>query len=250
MEENFVDELRLFLKEHGMEYAGMSKDQYYYRDSDSYYDKHREIWDSSEYWFENIDVDFDMWFKHEFPMVDEDTIVTERLFEWADIDSVEWISFLDVRYMLLPDELKTIIENAYEDLDFDDVRDEELAEALGIDVCVDEYFNDLSTLAYWTIYFEPDYFDEEIAFECGLLPFKYNGLELLALGGCGMDLSPKLDKYQAMVSGTIPADSQAFRQPDYFDYVAGTGASEMVKEKCKKSLEYVLRLVEVEEAEA
>lgn len=251
MEDKFVDELRAFLKERGMEYCGMSKDQYYFRDRGSYYDKHRDIFGSSECWWEDVDVDFELWFKSEYPMLDDDEIVTEEIMEWADIDADEWISFVGVRYTLLPDELKTEIEYAWEELSFYDVRDDSTkSEMLGLGEYLDERFNDTETLAYWTVYFEPDYFDPEMAHECGLLPFTYKGTELLALGGCGMDLSPKLDKYQALVSGTIDSGSQAFRQPDYFDYVAGTGASDRVKEKCKKSLQYILRIADIPEAEA
>jgi hypothetical protein len=54
-------------------------------------------------------------------------------------------------------------------------------------------------LSMWPTYFEPLIFNEQIAVECGLTPFSYycenydRELQLLALSGCGMDLSPKLD---------------------------------------------------------
>jgi hypothetical protein len=103
----------------------------------------------------------------------------------------------------------------YEDLDL-----------LFSDYC--EYSDNIfETLGYWTTYFEPYRFDEEIAYKCNLTPFKYvsdyEDRELLALGGCGMDLSPKLDAYQAMVDGTIDRNSTLLRYPDtdYFSYVVG-----------------------------
>ena len=48
----------------------------------------------------------------------------------------------------------------------------------------------------YATYFEPLIFDKEIALECGLTPFKYSELNLLALSGCSMDFSPRLDAYQ------------------------------------------------------
>ena len=78
-------------------------------------------------------------------------------------------------------------------------------------------------LSYWNTYFEPLVFDEEIALECYLTPFTYNHVNLLALSGCGMDLSPKLDAYQALTHGTIDRDSSFFsiNNNEYFEYVAG-----------------------------
>ena len=46
-----------------------------------------------------------------------------------------------------------------------------------------------------------------------------------------MDLSPKLDAYQALVSGTIPGDSQLFKQESYFEYVVGEDLTAQVKER-------------------
>lgn len=88
---------------------------------------------------------------------------------------------------------------------------------------IDELF--WEKLAIWTIYFKPLRYDEEEAFKCKLLPFKYSDeeeeLELLALRGYGMDLSPKLEAYQALVSGTIDERSLIFSDPNYFKYVVG-----------------------------
>lgn len=80
-------------------------------------------------------------------------------------------------------------------------------------------------LSFWVIYFKPLRYDEEAAFKCDLMPFKYSNeyedLGLLALGGCGMDLSPKLDAYQALVDGTIDKHSKLFTDLNYFKYVLG-----------------------------
>ena len=46
-------------------------------------------------------------------------------------------------------------------------------------------------LAYWTVYFCPNIDDVDAALRVGLTPFYYKDDFYLALGGCGMDLSPR-----------------------------------------------------------
>lgn len=103
----------------------------------------------------------------------------------------------------------------------------------------DGYFEAQESLAYWTIYFKPRCEDIEVALECGLVPFYYNEEFYLALGGCGMDLSPKLDAYQALVANTIPKDSQFFRQMDYFEHVAGKELTKKVKKSIKRERDLI-----------
>lgn len=105
----------------------------------------------------------------------------------------------------------------------------------------DEELNNLfwEGLSYKTVYFKPLEYNEEIAFECGLIPFKYCGeekeLELLALGGVGMDLSPRLDAYQALTDGTIDKGSKLFSEKRYFQQVVGKELTEKVlKAICKE----------------
>ena len=95
----------------------------------------------------------------------------------------------------------------------------------------------LDDLAYWTIYYQPGIESIETALKSGLTPFYYRNNFYLALGGCGMDLPPKLDVYQMLTSGTIPSDSQVLKPKgkDYFEYVVG-------KELTRKALENCLRL--------
>jgi hypothetical protein len=54
-------------------------------------------------------------------------------------------------------------------------------------------------------------YNEEIAYKCGLLPFKLSGdyieVQLLSLWGCGMDLTYKLEAYQLLVDGTCDKNS-------------------------------------------
>ena len=88
---------------------------------------------------------------------------------------------------------------------------------------LNEYF--WEKLSYWPTYFKPLKFNEEIAYQCDLIPFVYRGYEkdikLLALGGCGMDLSPRLDAYQALTDRTIDPYSKLFYERNYFEYVMG-----------------------------
>lgn len=122
-------------------------------------------------------------------------------------------------------------------LDADNYGNErdEVENLFGIDIndCqIEMGDSEMESLSYWTIYFEPLRFDAEIAERCRLTPFLYNSdnreYELLALGGCGMDLSPKLDAYQALTLGTIPGDSMFIRQYDYAVHVVGPELAEEV----------------------
>jgi len=87
-------------------------------------------------------------------------------------------------------------------------------------------------LSYWNTYYEPLVFDEEKALECNLMPFSYEGVNMLALSGCGMDFSPKLDAYQALVHYTIDKNSQFFSvvNQEYFEYVVGEGVINKMKQ--------------------
>jgi hypothetical protein len=111
---------------------------------------------------------------------------------------------------------------------------DELTIAFGIEY-PDEEFNEIEALAYWTIYFSPDNWDEETAWRVGLFPFEFDDENYLALGGCGMDLSPKLDAYQALVDGTIPSSSRFRDDCSYAKYVVGEELYNEVMEaiKCK-----------------
>lgn len=86
----------------------------------------------------------------------------------------------------------------------------------------------LEKIDYYPTYFQPLIFKEEIALECDLTPFKHNGLSLLALSGCGMDFSPRLDAYQALTDRTIDKRSYLFLDFNYFKYVVGKTLTEKV----------------------
>lgn len=92
----------------------------------------------------------------------------------------------------------------------------------------------IKSILLWTIYFEPAIFDKKIAKKCHLIAFKYNDKELLALNGCGMNLSQKLDAYQALTDNTIDKYSTFFSQYDYFKYVVSESVAEEVKQAITK----------------
>ncbi len=98
-------------------------------------------------------------------------------------------------------------------------------------------------LAYYTIYYEPEVMKEEVAVECGLTPFTYSNTQgsmyLLALSGFGMDLTPKLDAYQALVHGAISPDSFYFKQRSYFVSVVGENITQRVEHRAMKQWKYL-----------
>ena len=151
-----------------------------------FYQRNDHIYDSSEYWFEEVI----------FP---EEAIEHEK---------------------------KTILD---ENPDVDE--HEATCEAMG------QLMDDL---AYWTIYYKPDIQDVEAALKSGLTPFEYQGDFYLALGGCGMDLSPKLEAYQCLTSGTIPEGSHFLRYPDYFRNVVGNSTADEAFAACTRDTARVI----------
>ena len=73
-------------------------------------------------------------------------------------------------------------------------------------------------------------FNEAVALECGLTPFSYKGKNMLALSGCGTDLTPTLDAYQALVHKTIDSNSRFFSTDKYFEYLVGEDLAKKVLE--------------------
>ena len=69
-------------------------------------------------------------------------------------------------------------------------------------------------------------YDEDVAYLCGLLPFKLESsekdIELLSLWGCGMDFSYKLDAYMLLIDGSYDEDSPFARDGiKYFETYYG-----------------------------
>jgi hypothetical protein len=89
------------------------------------------------------------------------------------------------------------------------------------------------SLAYWTLFFKPHYDNLDIALKCRLVPFYYDDELYLALGGSGMDLSPKLDAYIVLCGDILPSDSILTKDinNDYFKYVVGDEVFKEVMEK-------------------
>lgn len=92
-------------------------------------------------------------------------------------------------------------------------------------------------------------YNKEIAYKCGLIPFYYvykyyychycvqqtyyycKGKYLLMLEKSkdgNIDLSPKLDAYQALTSGTIDPNSKLFKDRAYFEQVVGVDLTQEV----------------------
>jgi len=145
---------------------------------------------------------------------------------WEADNFIEEVEFSDLVIMERRDEM--ISDGGY------DKDDEDL----------DSYVYDslYEDLACWTIYFEPRDMEEQIALDCNLVPFTYKDTELLALAGAGMDLSPKLDAYQALVGGHIDDDSMYFKQRGYFVSVVGKRTTERVEKEIMKDWRYQEKL--------
>ncbi len=142
-----------------------------------------------------------------------DNVRTRERAAFYDKTNLLWsrIKTHGTEVVTFPDEaLQHELEHGYAS-EFDD-KDEARIQA------ANELFENL---AYWTLYFAPEFEEVETALKCGLTPFRFydedaGDVFFLALSGSGMDLSPKLDAYQALTSGTIDPGSKLFRQPDYF----------------------------------
>jgi len=86
-------------------------------------------------------------------------------------------------------------------------------------------------LGYWILYYQPEIEDVEVAIKVGLIPFYYKDRFYLALGGCGMDMTPKLDAYQVLTQGTIDPFTCLFSDPKYFKWLVGSEVFEEVLER-------------------
>ncbi|MEX0569114.1 MAG: hypothetical protein Q6363_008165 [Candidatus Njordarchaeota archaeon] len=86
-------------------------------------------------------------------------------------------------------------------------------------------------------WFQPHVPDKIIAIKCGLIPFWYGDDFYLALGGTGMDLSPKLEAYCMLAGDWIVRSSWLFKDFDYFAYVTSI-------ETLKECISKVLSLAE------
>jgi len=81
--------------------------------------------------------------------------------------------------------------------------------------------------------YEPRIYDEEVANLCHLIPFEIQtsdeDIKLLSFGGCGMDMTYKLEAYQLLADGSYDERSNfAEKGIAYFQYYYGKD-SEVVK---------------------
>lgn len=103
---------------------------------------------------------------------------------------------------------KKVVAQEVDDMDKEDEDIEDL-----------EYYavNDLTErVAMLNTIYEPRIYDIDIALECGLIPFsnEYYGdqyRQFLAYGGCGMDMTPRLEAYQYLVDGTIDRNGELYK---------------------------------------
>lgn len=265
--QNFDDFVKLIKKLKDYKKVKSRVDVENIRHVDGYFDTYDDIFEDIKYRIDYLEVDFKKWAETEVDFSEISEHVT--LIHVANI--LENMIFIDVNKII---EEKTGIKQYEQEIYYDklldkdmgDIRNEypelyielsEIAhdqfkengyyelidsgffELYGIDY-PEERFNQHEALAYWTVYFEPPYFDEDIAHKCGLLPFEYyhetrGNMQLLALGGCGMDLSPRLDAYQALVSKSLSSSNRFEDDQDYAEYVVGKDLYKEVLESAKKS---------------
>ncbi len=236
--ENKIAEIKNKLESVGIKNPYIDIQNYRYRDFRDFFDKKEDLFELMR---ENLD-DVEFFEFEELRYNLENIEITDSLFDsikdWFELkgDDRDWEEpkkyFIGKKLgSLLGDEEFEKLVNEF----MDDELDTELASSL-FDYENYDYYresNGFESLAYWTIYWSPQIEDVELALKCGLVPFKYDGEFLLALGGCGMDLSPKLDAYMGLAWGQISKDSQLFRQKDYFEYVVGKSTTEEVLKEIK-----------------
>lgn len=202
---------------------------------DGYYEKHRDIFNSSECWYENVETDRVKQLTHDREV---DFLADAVLGELADGEDIveilqeildeygvspnlkpggEEITLADFTVAMVDNLLSKQQYRLFKEKVWDFIAeswdwDEAMSSGLFDEDALMDSTDPIEALAYWTVYFEPRTFDEDVAHECRLVPFQWRpreteDLDLLALGGCGMDMSPKLDAYQALVDGTLPSGS-------------------------------------------
>lgn len=135
-----------------------------------------------------------------------------------EIDNIEWNRELHREYSIDEDDLIDLSE---------DEIDERVREDFYQDAFIYNYYRQVDKYDY----------DEEDAYKCNLIPFKiYNedeniDIHLLSLGGCGMDLSPKLDAYFFLQTGKMDPNSIYFRYKDCFKDIVPTEIFNAIEDK-------------------
>ena len=91
------------------------------------------------------------------------------------------------------------------------------------------------------IILKPKKYNEEVALRCGLMPFKYVGdnretklVMLCVYPGYVFLMKPRLDAYQAIISGSISRRNVLESNEGYFKQIVGEEIIEEVKKKLRK----------------
>ena len=135
-----------------------------------------------------------------------------------EIDNIEWNRELHREYSIDEDDLIDLSEDEIDDR----VRE--------------DFYQDAFIYNYYSQVDEYDY-DEEDAYKCKLIPFTIYDYDentttyLLSLGGCGMDLSAKLDAYFFLQTGKMDPASSYFRYKDNFKDIVPTQVFNAIEEK-------------------
>lgn len=209
-----------------------------FRTRDCYFNNHSIDFSEMMENVDNIDFNREMEFRDNHPTIDEDAVrknIEEILVEmFDDFDPVEYgvtvkgdgeMAFTKDENGLpnITHELLDKIQECYENADITEFDEYQFGLLFDVEYDFNEESDIYQGLSYYSTYYEPRWFDEETAYLCGLIPFEYDGVKLLALGGGGMDLSPKLDAYQAFTDSSIPSDSKFLKEieKNYFESVSG-----------------------------
>ncbi len=139
-----------------------------------------------------------------------------------------WDGYHDI---IIPDFI--IQEEAKENYDVADFDNDE-EEMLGT---VRNTIIDDALMYNWV--YAPRVYNEEVAHLCHLIPFRLitseEDYELLSFGGCGMDMTYKLEAYQLLADDSYDANSNFAKQGiKYFEYYYGK-ESRILKEIKKRS---------------
>jgi hypothetical protein len=253
------EDFKAFCEQQGLKMPRVEVQEY---DIDNeFFQKNEHVWDAINYdnpnWEENqeeLEIDYTGWFKNDHPVTPDDFPITQELYEYMSENGYisfedKWVDNADVGTILrsledktfkdLSVDMQTELNEFWKDLEFSDIEEEDflkeaIEEALGITYLEDEYSSSkfMEIMAYWLVYFSPRREDWGAAWKSGLYPFKYEGEFMVALGGCGMDLSPKLDCYQALTYKSLPSRSTVFNDVSYFSYVSPVKHGEILK-MCK-----------------
>lgn len=137
-------------------------------------------------------------------------------YDEIDIENIEWDRELHKKYSLDEDDLIDLSEDEIDDMVNED------------------FYQSAFMYNYYRKVEKYDY-DEEDAYKCDLIPLTLLGQHedsyLLSLGGCGMDLSPKLDAYFFLQTGKMDPASTYFRQKDYFKSLVPTEIFNSIEDK-------------------